>query len=180
MLKRIVLIGGGLALAAAAFVATRPAHFVIERTERVEAPPAVVYSHIASLRKMDVWSPWVRMDAQMKVAYEGPDSGVGARSAWQGPEMGAGRLTVTGVTPERAVEMRLDMLAPMEASNRILFTLAPAGRATDVTWRMEGENGFVGKAMSLLVDMDEMIGGPFEQGLTALKDVAEADAAEEL
>jgi hypothetical protein len=92
-------------------------------------PPAVVYSHIASLRAMDVWSPWVRMD----VAYAGPESGVGARSEWEGPEMGRGRLTVTAVNPAREVEMRLDMLAPMAASNRILFTLAPAGAGTDVT-----------------------------------------------
>jgi hypothetical protein len=180
MVKRIALIGGALVLVGAAFVATRPSAFVIERTELVEAPPGVVYAHIASLRAMDVWSPWVRMDAQMKVAYEGPESGVGARSSWQGPEMGAGRLTVTAVTPGREVEMQLDMLTPMEASNRILFTLAPAGPATEVTWRMEGRNGFVGKAMTLFVDIDEMVGGPFEQGLLALKDVAEADTAEEM
>jgi hypothetical protein len=30
------------------------------------------------------------------------------------------------------------------------------------------------------VDMDEMIGGPFEQGLLALKDVAEAGATQEM
>jgi hypothetical protein len=43
---------------------------------------------------------------------------------------------------------------------------------------MEGHNGFLGKFMTLIVDMDEMIGVPFEQGLAALKDVAEADARE--
>ena len=180
MWKRIGIAGGVLVLAAAAFVATRPEAFVVERTARVEAPPGVVYGHIASLRAMDVWSPWVHMDANMKVAYDGPESGVGARSSWEGPEMGKGRLTVTAVEPGREVEMRLEMLAPMAASNRILFTLAPAGAGTEVTWRMEGRNGFVGKAMTLLVDMDAMVGGPFEQGLLALKGVAEADAAKEM
>lgn len=178
MWKRIGIAGVLLGLAAVAFVATRPAEFAIERTQRVQAPPAVVYDHIASLRAMDVWSPWVRMDAQMKVSYAGPESGVGARSAWEGPEMGRGRLTVTAVAPGREVEMRLEMLAPMEASDRILFTLAPAGAGTDVTWRMEGRNGFLGKLMTLIVDVDEMIGGPFEQGLAGLRDVAEADARE--
>jgi hypothetical protein len=179
MTRRILMASAALALLAAAFVATRPAAFAIERTERVEAPAAVVYGHIASLRAMDVWSPWVRMDANLKLAYAGPESGVGARSEWEGPEMGRGRLTVTAVNPPDQVEMRLDMLAPMAASNRILFTLAPAGAGTDVTWRMEGRNGFLGKFMTLIVDMDEMIGVPFEQGLAALKDVAEADAREE-
>ena len=180
MWKRIGIAGGVLVLAVAAFVATRPEGFVVERTERVEAPPGVVYEHIASLRAMDVWSPWVHMDANMKVAYDGPESGVGARSSWEGPEMGKGRLTVTGVAPGREVEMRLEMLEPMAATNRILFTLVPSGTGTEVTWRMEGRNGFVGKAMTLLVGMDRMVGGPFEQGLLALKGVAEADAAKEM
>ena len=80
MRKRIALIALLVVVAAAAFVATRPSAFVVERTAAITAPPDVLYDHIASLRAMDVWSPWVRMDAELKVAYEGPESGVGARS----------------------------------------------------------------------------------------------------
>ena len=42
-----------------------------------------------------------------------------------------------------------------------------------VTWRMEGETGFVAKAIGLVVSMDEMVGGDFERGLAARKAVAE-------
>ena len=178
-LGRIALGVLAVGVVAAAFVATRPAAFAVERSATIAAPPGVVYDHIASLRAMDVWSPWVRMDANLKVAYAGPESGVGARSSWTGPEMGEGRLTVTAVKPDREVEMRLEMLSPMAATNRIVFTLAPAGAGTQVTWRMEGRNGFVGKAIGMFVDMDGMVGGPFEQGLAALRGVAEADAAKE-
>ena len=178
-LGRIALGALVVGLAGAAFVATRPAAFVIERSVAIAAPPGLVYDHIASLRAMDAWSPWVRMDADLKIAYEGPESGVGARSSWEGPEMGAGRLTVTAVKPEREVEMRLEMLSPMAATNRIVFTLARSAGGTQVTWRMEGRNGFVGKAFGLFMDMDNMVGGPFEQGLAALKGMAEADAAKE-
>jgi Polyketide cyclase / dehydrase and lipid transport len=179
MTKRLVLIAGVLVIAAIALVSTRPSEFVIERSAAIEAAPDVVYEHIASLRAMDVWSPWVRMDEQMKVVYAGPESGVGARSSWEGPEMGEGRLTVTAVRPAREVEMKLEMFSPMRATNRIVFTLTPADAGTRVTWRMEGRNGFVGKAIGLFMDMDGMVGGPFEQGLAALKGVAEADAAKE-
>jgi hypothetical protein len=43
---------------------------------------------------------------------------------------------------------------------------------------MEGSNGFVGKALSLFMDMDEMVGSDFERGLASMKTVAEADAAQ--
>lgn len=176
MWKRIALGAAALGVVAAGFVATRPAAFVVERSRQVAAPPEVVYGHIASLRAMDAWSPWVRMDPKLKIVYEGPESGVGARSSWEGPEMGAGRLTVTGVEPGREVEMQLEMLSPMQATNRIVFTLAPAGAGTRVTWRMEGRHGFLGKAIGLFMDMDSMVGGPFESGLTSLAALVEADA----
>jgi hypothetical protein len=39
---------------------------------------------------------------------------------------------------------------------------------------MDGENNFMFKAMGLFMDMDEMIGKDFEEGLGNLKRVAEA------
>jgi hypothetical protein len=39
---------------------------------------------------------------------------------------------------------------------------------------MDGENNFMSKAFSLVMDMDKMIGGDFEKGLASMKTVAEA------
>ena len=41
---------------------------------------------------------------------------------------------------------------------------------------MDGRNGFAGKAVSLVVGMDRMVGSEFEQGLAALEALAEASA----
>jgi uncharacterized protein YndB with AHSA1/START domain len=169
MLRKIALAAalllGGLAL----LVGLQPSSFAIERSALVEAPPERIYAQIADLRAMDAWSPWARMDPQMKIVYSGPASGVGARSSWRGPQMGEGRLTVTAVRPPHEVELELEMLSPMPARNRVRFTLVPAAGATRVTWRMEGHAGFLAKAMHLVMDMEEMVGGPFERGLAALE-----------
>jgi hypothetical protein len=177
VLKKVALGLGAVVVVLIAVIAMRPSSFTIERSLAIEVPADIVYGHIQSLRAMDAWSPWARMDPQMEIAYEGPEAGVGARSAWEGPQMGKGRLTITAVKPDQEVEVRLEMLEPMEATNRVLFTLASTGGATNVTWRMDGTNGFVGKALALFMDMDEMVGGPFEQGLASLKTAAEAGAA---
>ena len=177
MLKKLALALGILLAILIAYIAMQPSSFSIERSAVIEAPPDVVIGHIENLQAMNAWSPWAKMDAQMKIVYDGAYSGVGATSSWEGPKMGKGRLTVTGVKPGREVEMQLDMLSPMPASNRILFTLSPLGAATELTWRMEGEQNFVGKALSLVMSMDEMVGVPFENGLAALKSVAESEIA---
>jgi hypothetical protein len=56
------------------------------------------------------------------------------------------------------------------------FELAPSGSGTRVTWSMEGRNGLLGKAISLVLDMDEMVGKDFERGLAALGAAARAEA----
>jgi hypothetical protein len=112
----------------------------------------------------------------MKIRYEGAEAGVGARSSWEGPQMGTGSLTVTAATPGRSVDMNLDMLTPLEAHNQIRFSLTPEAEGTRVTWRMQGASGFLGKAIHLVVDMDRMVGADFERGLAALAVKAEAEA----
>lgn len=175
MMKKIALGIAAAVAIATVVIALQPSAFVVERSVSIEAPAAHIYPRIASVRAMDEWSPWVKMDPQMKTVYDGPDTGVGSRSSWEGPQMGKGRVTVTAVEPVRTIEMKLEMLAPMEATNRVVFTLEPRGTATDVTWHMEGTNGFVGKAMSLVMDMDRMVGGEFAKGLAALKMLVESE-----
>jgi hypothetical protein len=42
-----------------------------------------------------------------------------------------------------------------------------------VTWSMEGENNFIGKAVCLFMNMDKMVGGQFEKGLAQMNSVVE-------
>ena len=140
------------------------------------AAAGLIYGQIENLRRMDTWSPWSAMDPQAKITYQGPEAGVGASSSWEGPQVGRGSMTITAAKPDQEVDLRLEFLAPMKATNRAVFTLAHADAAVRVTWRMEGTNGFVGKAFALFMNMDKMVGGNFERGLTALKLLAEADA----
>jgi hypothetical protein len=48
------------------------------------------------------------------------------------------------------------------------------GAKTEVTWTMTGKNNFMGKAFSLFVDYDKMVGGDFEKGLASMKTLAES------
>ena len=180
MLRNILLVIGALVVILIAVIAMQPSTFAIERSAEIAAPADVIFPYLESPKAMDVWSPWNKMDPKMTITHEGPDAGVGASESWEGPEMGAGKLTVTNVIPNQEVELQLEFKKPMEATNRALFTLTPAGEGTVVAWRMEGTNNFVGKAASLVMDMDEMVGDTFERGLADLKLLAEADAAKRL
>ena len=61
------------------------------------------------------------------------------------------------------------MAAPMEAHNKVLFTLEPEDGKTRVTWAMEGQSPYLSKVLTTFISMDRMVGSEFEKGLADLK-----------
>jgi hypothetical protein len=110
----------------------------------------------------------------MKEAYEGAPAGAGAIYAWSGNhEVGEGRMTITDSHPDDLVRLRLEFFKPFRGTSTAEFTFKPEGAHTLVTWSMVGENNFIAKAVHLVMNMDRMIGGNFEKGLTRMKAVVE-------
>lgn len=175
MLKKIGL--GVLALVAILLVviATRPAAFRIQRTATIAAPPAVVFAQIEDFHRWDRWNPFEKGDTTMKKTYEGA-GGVGSAYHYVSRYAGEGRMTFTQIAPHQRLGIRADFIKPFAATNQVEFTLTPVPEGVSVTWAMSGRNPFLGKAISLFVNMDRMVGGQFEKGLADLKTVSEAQA----
>ena len=83
-------------------------------------------------------------------------------------------MTITDSQPNELIRIKLEFTRPFAATNTTEFTFKPEGDQTRVNWAMFGENTFVGKAMHLVMDMDKMVGGSFDQGLTQMKSVVES------
>jgi hypothetical protein len=158
----------------AAVVVTQPAEFHVARSTAIAAPPERVFGHVNDLHKWEAWSPWARIDPAMTQSYEGSSAGAGAVFNWSGnAEVGAGRTTITESRPPGLIRIKLEMFEPMTATNDGQLTFEPEGDVTKVTWSIDGRHNFLGKAVSLAMSMDQMIGGQFEMGLAALKTVVE-------
>ncbi len=156
-----------------AFVASRSNEFRVERAATIKAPPERIYSLINDLRGWNAWSPWEKLDPAMKRNFSGAAAGRGAVYEWAGNgEVGAGRMEITDASPSK-ITIKLDFLRPFEGHNVAQFTLDPAGAATKITWAMQGPQSFICKLMGLVMNMDRMIGGQFETGLSNLKAIAE-------
>jgi hypothetical protein len=129
---------------------------------------------VDDLRGFQEWSPWEKLDPGMKRTFLGPARGVGAVYSWAGnDQVGSGKMTVTESVPDSKVVYALQFIEPFASEATTTLTLAPAGAETQVTWAMEGTNGMMGKAFSLVMDMDKMIGADFEKGLDLMRHIAE-------
>lgn len=177
MLKKIAIGLLAVIVVLLGVIASRPATFEVKRSLQMNAPPDVVYAHVADFHEWAEWSPWDSMDPKMTKTYSGAATGVGAKYDWVGnKDVGTGSMTIDEAKANESIAITLEFKVPFEAKNKTNFTFAPAAGGTNVTWAMSGTNDFMGKAFSLVMNMDKMVGGDFEKGLATLKTHAEADA----
>lgn len=157
--------------------ATRPASYRVSRKTLIAAPPAVAYAQVVDFHKWSAWSPWAKLDPAMKTKFSGAPEGTGAVYDWTGNgKVGEGRMTILDARPPQAVDIKLEFVRPMTATNETSFNFAPAPGGTAVEWTMVGHNNLMAKAFSMFMDLEKLVGGDFERGLTNLKAVSEAQA----
>ncbi|TCR68767.1 SRPBCC family protein [Bosea sp. BK604] len=154
--------------------AMKPDTFSLQRSLAMNAPPERVFPLINDFKNWARWSPWEKLDPNLRRNYDGAPAGVGSVYAWEGDKkVGQGRMEIVEAVPASKVALKLDFIKPFEAHNLVTFALEPAGSATNVTWTMAGPTPFIGKIFHVFVNMDRMVGGEFEKGLADMKAAAE-------
>lgn len=153
----------------------QPAEFSVSRNAVISAPLITVFGYLNDLHRWQEFSPWAKMDPNMKITFEGPASGVGAAFKWEGnAKIGQGSMTITESWPNELVRYKLEFVKPMKATNTTEFTIRPDGGQTYVTWTMTGKKNFTAKLMHMFMNMDKMISGQFDKGLKTLKSLCES------
>lgn len=178
MLVKILIGVVGVLVVFAAVVATRPSAYHVERKVEVAAPAGVVFGVLNDLHQFAsvfvlFGSPLEKSDPNMQKTFEGPAAGVGQSYAWNGKEAGKGKMTIDQSVPGQKVGIKLEFEEPMKSTATCALTLAGTPTGSLVTWSMDGNHNFLGKAMGLFMDMDKMLGSDIEKGLAQLKTVAE-------
>jgi polyketide cyclase/dehydrase/lipid transport protein len=177
MLKIIaiaVVIVVALVAGVLAYAATKPDTLRVQRATSIKAAPEKIFALIDDFHSWGVWSPYEKKDPAMKRTLSGAASGQGAVYEWDGNgNVGQGRMEILESSPPAKIAIKLDFIKPFEGHNIAEFALEPDGDATRVTWTMSGPSPYIGKVMSVFLDMDRMIGTDFEAGLANLKAATE-------
>jgi len=173
-LMYIVIAVAILIAAILGLAAMRPDTFRVERSIDINAPAETIFPLINDYKNWPQWSPYENIDPAMQRTFSGTASGKGSIYEWTGNKnIGHGRMEIVDTTPPSKIVIKLDFFSPFEAHNIAEFTMRPQGSATNVTWSMHGPAPFMAKVMHMFFNMDKMVGGQFEQGLTGMKAVAE-------
>lgn len=169
ILKYLLYFVGVLVLIAIVLGFAGPKSFDVNRTAIISGSPAQVWPYVSSLKNMQQWSPWAEKDTAMVVEYTGTDGAVGSMTSWSGnSDVGQGSQTITKLEPTSYAETELKFLKPMENSFDGYIILKDTSGGTFMTWGMKGENGFMGRIMGSIMNLDKMMGPDFEKGLNKL------------
>jgi hypothetical protein len=153
----------------------------VVRSAEINVMPDKIFPLVNDFHNWDKWSPWAKVDPNMKVSYSGADSGIGAVYEWSGnDDVGEGRMTIRSNHPPKQIVIDLEFIKPFAAKNITGFDFKQMGEKTNVTWSMVGKKGLMMKAFCLVMDMDKTVGADFEKGLAQMKTVAESEATQSI
>lgn len=150
------------------YVSRREGKFNYSVTMPVNAPVEKVFPYLSDLRLGSEWSPFERVDPNMKKEY------VGNKLIFDGnSKAGSGSVEIIKVVPNQSVELKLIMTKPFKAENIITYKVVPTQNGVDFTWSMSGDGGFMGKLMNVFINCEKMITDQFISGINNLKQIVE-------
>lgn len=175
MAKKIVLGIVAVLVVFFGYVSTREGKFNYERNGVIGAPADKIFPYLSDFSKGGEWSPYEKIDPNMKKTITGTPAQVGHAMDFEGnSDAGSGRLEILKVVPNELVEIKLTMIKPLYAENIVTYKLSPEAEGTRFSWSMAGDGGFMTKLITVFIDCEKMIAGQFEVGIANLKALIEA------
>ncbi len=158
------------------FISTREGKFRYERSGFINAPAEKIFPYLVDFKQGGEWSPYEKIDPNMKKTYSGPEREVGSVMEFDGNrDAGSGKLEILKIVPNELVEIRLTMLKPLQAENLVQYYLTTEGDGTRFTWTMSGDGGFVGKLVTFFIDCEKLVADQFTVGIANLTALVESE-----
>ncbi len=183
ILKRILLVLltiAALMLIIALFVKK---DYALEREVTINAPKEMVFDYLRYLKNQDNFSVWSEMDPNMRKTFSGTDGTAGFVSAWDSDDknVGSGEQEIMLITEGERIDYELRFFEPFEATDQAyLTTEALNSNQTLVKWGFSGKFDYPMNIFLLVMNMEDMLGADFENGLIKLKEIMEKAAIDQL
>lgn len=147
----------------------------VEKTITIKAPPSVIFEQLVKLDNFNKWSVWNREDSSVKHIITGTDGTVGAVTSWTGaPEIsGEGKMEITSIEPNKKITHNIQFISPRKNKASSAFLLKETEAGTIVTWQFNLDTPRPWNIFNLFYSMDKEMGKDFDDGLAALKKIAE-------
>ena len=145
--------------------------YYVSREIVINKPKQVVFDYVKQLRNHEKFSPWTRLDPNIKKTYTGTDGTVGFQYTWNGNDnVGQGEQTIANIAEGESIDFGLHFVKPFDglASSK-MQTSAVSETQTKLTWSLASSMNYPNNIILLFVDMNKVIGEDYQRGLVNLK-----------
>lgn len=173
ILQRIATVLLAIILFYLIFCFLGPKDMNTEKSASIKTSPDVAYEMVSNLKNWEQWSPWYQKDPEMKLTYDGPASGKGAKYSWEGEISGSGKMEIIEANGT-SMKTKL-MFDGFDEASYGSWNFTPDGEGTKITWGMQGGDlPFMARGMMFLMGAKKQLNTDFTEGLSNLKKVLES------
>ncbi|USD65815.1 SRPBCC family protein [Vibrio sp. SCSIO 43136] len=149
----------------------------VSRSTDINKSVSEVVTYLADFHHWPVWSPWLIMEPDCDLTYQGDNGQQGSSYEWSGDLVGAGKMQMTSVQSNQ-LEMALSFYKPFKSTATVKFEVAEKGEGCRVTWHMYSK---VPWFLFFLKGMfKSMISMDYDRGLRMLKSQLETSSVPSL
>ncbi|PPK95895.1 effector-binding domain-containing protein [Nonlabens xylanidelens] len=159
----IVIIGGAI------YFSLKDGKYDITESRIIAAPPSLIYDQLADFKEWENWNPWLE-DEEITSTMGTQTKGVDGNYSFTDP-YGNGKMTITGIEPNKYVAMNMFYDNGMTSSNSdVIMDLERVENGTKITWNIKGEQGLLDKVMTTVLgfNMEDEIKPKYTAGLENL------------
>ena len=150
-----------------------PTSYEIKRSIEVEAPMETVFAQVNDLHNWEHWSPWMKVDPLMEIAYSNPHVGHRAYYNWKSDHkyVRNGKLVLAEVVPNTRIVTAMHFEEWDDGTAQFDFT--QNGKEVKVSWSMELTIGKDPVSRLFGVMQKNGMKKMFDQGLEGIKEASE-------
>jgi hypothetical protein len=142
----------------------------VEKSIHINKPANEIIEYLSDFRSWPTWSPWLIMEPECPVTYQGTQGQVGAGYHWQGDLTGEGKMRLREKTAS-ILDVELEFIKPFKSLATATFHIKPSGDGSEVTWLLDAKLPFflffMKKSLEIGLGMD------YARGLKMLKSLLE-------
>jgi len=138
----------------------------------VESDLQRVHSEVADFTRWPLWSPWLYVEPEASIEYEGEPGEIAHGYHWKGQKTGEGQMSIKALDT-RSIEADLTFIKPFRSVAEVAFVFeALEKERTRVLWSMRSQLPWF--MFFMKASMVSMISSDYRRGLLMLKDLIES------
>lgn len=149
-----------------------PGSWSVQQSVTISAPPEEIHPYIEDFHRWDEWVRWEEEGGSAaEITISGEQKGVGSSIAWEGEQMGRGRLTILSSTTAEGIRYE-SAIQSDDVNGSGSITYEPIDGGTRIVWNDTGDlPPVIGGLFSWMVNaaLDQKFG----EDLARLKEVIE-------